>query len=395
MIINQIYLVTRNARDKVQVVIAELDQNGSTFTIRRTTGQYQGKMTEQPLITIEKGKAKRSVIEQANLEFNSIINKYLDKGYKKLSDLTTMHLNAMHPDDLSEIVPSIKSDSNGNSKPMLAKDYNSCQNSVLDKPKRCSRKLNGVRCMMKWDTETNSVVAVSRGGKDYNCSTTKIREILYPYLRENPHIILDGELYKHGQYLQTISGIARKKTWDDRCDMLEYWIYDIADDKMVFEDRYNILETLRTEVFVDLPKIKVIEHFYTESWNEIKTLHDKWVAEGFEGLVARKLDKVYEFGKRSSTMIKVKDYKDGEFKIIDYKDGLREEDFCFICETSDGKLFSAKPIGDRELKTWYINNINDIIGLYGKVKYFELSKEGIPQQTIFQSVRYVEDIDEE
>ena len=52
MIINQLYLVTRNARDKVQVVIAELEQNGNSFTIRRTIGQFQGKMTSQPNLLI-------------------------------------------------------------------------------------------------------------------------------------------------------------------------------------------------------------------------------------------------------------------------------------------------------------------------------------------------------
>ena len=68
MIVTEIYLVTRNARDKVQVVLAELEQVGSNFIIMRTTGQYKGKMTEQPNISIEKGKAKRSALQQAELE---------------------------------------------------------------------------------------------------------------------------------------------------------------------------------------------------------------------------------------------------------------------------------------------------------------------------------------
>lgn len=394
MIINKLYLVTRNARDKVQVVITELEQNGNTFLIQRTTGQYQGKMTPQPTITIEKGKAKRSVLEQANSEYNSIVNKYLDKGYKKLSSLTDKSFDEITAEELSNVVPTIKSDTNGNGKPMLAKDYHDCQNSVLDKLMFCSRKLNGVRCSMKWDPVLNKVVTVSRGGKDYNCSTMKIKEELYDYLKANPTVILDGELYKHGQYLQTLSGIARKKTWDDRCEMLEFWIYDIADGEMEFIDRLEILRDLQ-DTFADLSKVRVLDHYETNSWNDIKTLHDRWVLEGFEGLVARKPNKVYEFGKRSSTMIKVKDYKDDEFTIIDYKDGLRDEDFCFICETKEGKPFSAKPTGDRELKAWYIENINDILGLKGKVKYFEISKDGIPMQTVFQAVRYPEDIDDE
>lgn len=113
MIVSKIHLVTRNARDKVQVVVAELEQNGNSFTIKRSTGQYQGKMTEQPEVTIERGKAKRSVIEQANLEFNSKINKYLDKGYKRLDSLTTKKFEELSETEINEIVPTIKSDVNG------------------------------------------------------------------------------------------------------------------------------------------------------------------------------------------------------------------------------------------------------------------------------------------
>ena len=113
MTINKLYLVTRNARDKVQLVITELSQNGNSFTINRTTGQYQGKLTNQPELTIEKGKAKRSVIEQANLEYDSIVKKYLDKGYKKLETLTTKKFEDISPMEMDNIVASVKSDTNG------------------------------------------------------------------------------------------------------------------------------------------------------------------------------------------------------------------------------------------------------------------------------------------
>lgn len=48
-------------------------------------------------------------------------------------------------------------------------------------------------------------------------------------------------------------------------------------------------------------------------------------------------------------MIKVKMYKDAEFKIVGYEDGLRPEDMVFVCETELGIKFEAKPMGPREL----------------------------------------------
>jgi len=380
IVISEIVLVSRNARDKVQVAITSLSQNGNSFIINRKTGQYKGKMSVQPELVIEKGKAKRSVIQQAELEFNSIINKYCDKGYKKLHNLTDTKFEEIEDSELNELVPTIKSDDNGNNKPMLAKSFDDCQNSVLEKPMYCSRKLNGVRCLIRQGSTS------SRGGKDYDCSTIKIMEELEDFFIDHPDIVLDGELYIHGEFLQRISGIARLKTWESRCDRLQYWIYDIASETETFEERLETLKEMQ-EIFKSATYVKVLEHVLTEGWDKVKTLHDKWVAEGFEGLVARKPDKVYQFGKRNSTMIKLKMTKDDEFEIIDYKDGLRPEDFVFVCQTKSGKVFEAKPLGSRELKAEYLENIDNIIGKMGTVRYFELSKDGIPLQTRLLAIR--------
>ena len=79
-------LISRDSKGKIRVVEInyqwEDDYNG--FVIRRHTYQYGGKVTDQPEIVITKGKAKRTVTEQARLEYNSHIKKYQDKGYKLL-----------------------------------------------------------------------------------------------------------------------------------------------------------------------------------------------------------------------------------------------------------------------------------------------------------------------
>ena len=62
---------------------------------------------------IEKGKAKRSVLQQAELEYNSLIKKALDKGYKKLSDLTKTKYDVITEEELNRIVPTIKTDASG------------------------------------------------------------------------------------------------------------------------------------------------------------------------------------------------------------------------------------------------------------------------------------------
>ena len=60
--------------------------------------------------------------------------------------------------------------------------------------------------------------------------------------------------------------------------------------------------------------------------------------------------------------------------------------FVLFVKQQTGKL-AAKPIGDRDLKDQYLKDIDTIIGKMGTVKFFEWSKEGVPQQPIFQVIR--------
>ena len=390
ILIYDTFLVTRNARDRVQTAQYMLYRTENSYVIKRFTGQFQCKITEQAEKVIEKGKVKRTLLQQAELEYNSIVKKALDKGYKKLSDLTKVKPENLTKEILNEVVPSLKTDTNGNIKPELAKDYNKCPLSIFDKPLFCSKKLDGVRCLMKYDEELDEVFTVSRGGDDYDIATEHIRSDsqLKELFRENPFLILDGELYIHGWPLQRISGACRLKTWDDKCSNLQYWIYDIVDTENTFSKRLDVLNDLSIK-FKDNNKIKFLEHEYKTGWSDVKKLHDKYVSEGYEGLVGRKPDKLYVPGKRSSDWIKVKEYQEDSFRIIGWKPGLRGiEDMVFVLETKSKKQFEAKPTGTREDKQEYINNIKDILGKFGDVKFFGYSEGDKPTQTVFKAVRY-------
>ena len=109
----QNYLITLNSRGKVQVVDLLLKQLMTYFEIHRVTGQLGGKQTIQPVITVSQGKAKRTPIQQAELEYNSHMKKYLDKGYKKLSEFTNKSLSECSDSELLEFLGSHKTDMNG------------------------------------------------------------------------------------------------------------------------------------------------------------------------------------------------------------------------------------------------------------------------------------------
>lgn len=272
---------------------------------------------------------------------------------------------------------------------MLAKDFNKVASSALEKKWLASRKIDGVRCLMYY--KDGEVHTASRGGQHYDYSTKHItgHSDMIKLFEENPDIILDGELYIHGRPLQYISGLARLETdVYSKCEALEYWIYDIVDPNLTFEDRLEMLEDVVTPYFQDSDiKVVMVEHTPCEGWSEIKTLHDKYVSEGFEGVVIRNPSKTYGINKRTNDMIKVKMYQDAEFEITGISEGLRDEDMCFTCITDKGLEFKAKPMGSRELKQIYRNDIDKIVGKMATVKFFYYSEDGVPLQPVLKCIR--------
>lgn len=392
MIIKEDYLIKLNNKSRIQVVHTILDNENSIFVLKRIVGQFNGKQTNHPEITISSGKAARTVTEQATLVYNSHLKEYLDKGYKLLSKLTTVPFNSLTEDDLKKMLNTFTTDQNGVPKPMLAKLADQCATSIFENNWYCSYKLDGTRMMLYY--KDGEIKSASRGGNNYDASTTHIRTNpkVIEFFQNHPDIILDGELYKHDAAypLQRISGLVRQKEWKDECSVLEYWVYDYVSNEP-FKERWEHLQEWE-ELFTNTP-IKILEHKLLSGYLIIKKEHDKAVQEGFEGLCMRNPDKEYGVDKRSAKyLVKLKDRKDDEATIIDIKEGLRPEDMCFILKMPNGKTFAAKPIGDVATRLNYLNNKNQFIGQLGTYTYFNLSSDGTPTQPVFKAVRYQDDL---
>ena len=397
-------LVIKDNKGKTRVVeiSCEWDDAQHGFVIRRKTYQYGGKVTVQPEIWIYKGKVKRTVSEQARLEYNSHLKKYTDKGYKLLPSSIKINNAVAVEAFVEEHLGNGVTDSNGFKKHMLAKQADKVATSVFDKIKYWygSRKIDGVRCSFYW--KDGEVRTASRGGGDYDASTSFMRHNpkLIQFFEEHPDIVLDGELYKHGKSLQQISGAARLEKDTAGMDWLEYYIYDVMDSTKTFEERLDILHDITDELNLGFNperewddgelKFQIVPQETVVGWANIQKLHDKYVGEGFEGIVIRDPSKVYNFGGRTNAMIKVKMYKDAEFEIVGYSEGLRPEDMVFVCKTKEGKEFEAKPMGPRELKWEYLDRMDEIIGKMATVKYFYLSDEGCPLQPVLKCIRNYE-----
>ena len=158
------YLLGKATTGKFRFAVVECDEEWHEpehgYIIQRSYGQVNGKTTLSPKIIVDKTKQKRNWREQYTLQFNSEVKKFLDKGYKEVEK----HPNEYTEAELNDLYGAITTNQAGVIKPMLAKQESKLTNrKILDKEWLCSRKLDGVRCLMYWDGK--QVRTASRGGK--------------------------------------------------------------------------------------------------------------------------------------------------------------------------------------------------------------------------------------
>lgn len=391
------YLLGKASTGKFRFAVVESDEQWHEpehgYIIQRSYGQVGGKTTLSPTIIVDKTKQKRTWKEQLELQYNSEVKKFKDKGYVEVDE----HPNNYSLEILEEIFGDVKTNQYGVIKPQLAKQSEKVTNpKIYDKKWMISRKLDGVKALFYY--KDGEIHTASRGGEDYDPATIHLRTNpdLLNFFSKYPDVVLDGELFKRGKTLQQISGAARleKNAYD--CDWLEYWIYDCyisSNPSMVALDRYKFLINELVYKFgipgyksveddeMDFP-VRVLSHKPIEGWDNMIQEHDQYVNEGFEGACITDPDKPYKPGSRGNQLIKIKQYKSEDFKVVGYELGLRgSEDMTFICELEDGRTFKAMPVGDRETKAEYVENFEKkYLGHKVECTFFNYSDEGKPTQ---------------
>lgn len=397
-------LVSKDSKGKIRVVeiFYEGNEAARIYTIYRYTGQFEGKMTKQPEIIVDRGKATRNIHEQVELQFNALVKGYKDKGYIELEN----EIDNYTSEELYKLFGDAPAGTNGVIKPMLAKQADKVtKTDIFNKKWIASRKIDGLRCII-YLGDDGKLHTSSRGATNYDSAMFEIltHPALIKLFKNNKGLMLDGECYHHGYTLQQINSIARTQKVAKDLEILQFYWYDIVDLNNPFKVRLAKMQSIAAELkeygseiswepdrmFKENElRIQFVPQVEVNGWDNMMKLHNEYVSEGWEGLVIRDPEKPYKPNGRTNDMIKIKIYKDDCFKVVGKEAGLRgSEDMVFIMQMSDGRTFKAKPFGDREQKQEYwINFEEKYNGHIGECKFFYYSDDGIPLQPAFKAFR--------
>lgn len=297
-------------------------------------------------------------------ELETIINNKRKQGY--------VHLNEIKDDSIippvgkeadprhianycNTYLPFVRSNA-GVLLPMLAKTYD-INKSVFNKESVMlgQFKINGLRCFIKVEEDLDNMFNTfkfrffSREGiewKSLNNLSDKLLAIIprdfISYLYNN-NVMLDGELYIPNKSVNEINSAVKNVNNPDN-NNLQYWCYDLAIDGLSQEYRFDKLQEYNmfkiaggldnhlnnTNVFVVLPYYTLLND------EEVLERRDDFIRWGYEGIILRRPNDDYQFGKRCKTMYKFKKHTDGIFTIVDIKpEGIKRPDIPIIVCKND------------------------------------------------------------
>lgn len=270
--------------------------------------------------------------------------------------------------------------------PMLAQDYHKHHKKVTDiREWVVQTKIDGLRCLALCD-EDRKVKLLSRAGKEFNIP--HIQNMLEKMM--NPFEIIDGELYNHHMSFQEITSAVKK--YQASTNNLEYWMYDAPviknfNSSDAFINRFECLKDMQSKYTIPLSTNEIID--------DLEVYHEDFVNNGYEGMILRRKDSPYKFGYRSYDLLKYKAFQDSEYKVIDVVSGVGQYENCgiWVCiDHNSQQTFNVTPKCTLKEKEEILKNKNKYVGEYLKVKYFNLTDNGLPRFPVGLGIRMKEDM---
>lgn len=329
---------------------------GATIIIAHSTVIGGSKVSHSEVV--KEGKQSRTLEQQVQHRIASRISKQRDKGYTdSIEAASTQLLN-----QLGLVVP------------MLAKTHS--EKLAGNPPYFIQRKLDGLRCLAtKQDGE---IILYSRRGKIFD-NLPEITAELHNIIPEGE--TFDGELYCHGVSLQTTGSWIKKRQADT--PRIKYYIYDCVEDRP-FEDRIDFVKDCFNKKDYDFVNILPTKKVHSKI--EVDDAMMRARSSGFEGLMIRLNNSPYENGKRSSSLLKLKEV-------------MSDEAVCTNIFLSDkgnpvlelewrGVKFNATPPGSHADRIKALDEKSINIGKPVTFEYRGITDDGLPFHAVATNWRY-------
>ena len=137
-----------------------------------------------------------------------------------------------------------------------------------------------------------------------------------------------------------------------------------------------------------LINVKVVPTSLINNQIELDTKHIEYIRSRYEGSMVRNKNGMYKCKNRSSDLLKMKDFQDNEYMIVDYtseKDtsGKNENLIIWTCKTPEGNIFNVRPQGNSEERKMLYRECESDFDKFKNsklwTKFFELTDKKTPR----------------
>jgi DNA ligase-1 len=270
----------------------------------------------------------------------------------------------------------------------LAKEYEDSMAPKMDWPDwLVMRKLDGVRCVIKIDGDSNARF-FSRKGHEFHTLDVVAEEIKSFGVTD---LVLDGEVClidENGKEdFQTTVGLVKRKDYTIPApkfivfDVLTHEEFDAEYSEESYIDRL-LRYCPENRLWHSADTMSLIDAVLLEDEEDFKTQRSRVALAGWEGLILRRASSPYE-GKRTKNLLKVKFFKDAEYEIQGYevgpfrvisKDTGLEEEIITLTNVLISHKENVVSVGSGfsiEERKHYFKHPEELVGKQITVKYFE------------------------
>jgi ATP-dependent DNA ligase len=369
-------LYSKSKTGKVRYWSIAVEQQGDRVFIVRHTGEDGGKDQEfRKEVTSGKNIGKKNEttrLQQAQSEAKSMWTKQLEAGC--VTDKNSL-------------------DGRVNILPMLANRWED-RHRHISEPFYVQPKLDGVRMLI--GRSNGKFMMLSRTGKEVK-HLDHIGDEVKGILEDGE--FLDGENYSPNKTFEEITGLCRTSLQSsaDGKDLggIRFFVFDRFNLKNLnepFEARQNNLKALFSKRFKNL---EMVETKVLESKELIESEHDRYVDQGYEGIMIRDPQGRYGLAERSNKLLKFKKFQTEEYEIVGANEGTGKDagTVVWVCKGGGPESrglnpeFTVRPAGSlAQRRSWYANR-GEYIGKMLTVRFQNLTEYGLPRFPVGLGIR--------